>query len=342
MNKFEILDSLFDINEDACAAIYNDDFKELNTLIDNIYSSSLLYEDDYKVVLKAFKLANMPFTFNRYNILPYDIRTSFWGNYKGIIKDLTIGIIDLNSFLNQYGYANEYEALNDTNNKRKIYNRTILKRIAMIDDYSSLYKKLTCMYDAKAIENIHRTKSSTNAIQEEFISKIVDLVNLRQKFYFYVNYDLIGYDVEELNDMLRKKKNNKERLLELQKLTNNIFANNQDINFRDYFIIKDNKKVTFTSYLKAKGLTDTSWFDYKSTKSRKFVKDRDFYLQLAFFLAIPTSNEIERFMNFNGHSIKSPFKTYRDTNIFDFDICRWIDAGVDFNLINTMLGLQFL
>lgn len=29
--------------------------------------------------------------------------------------------------------------------------------------------------------------------------------------------------------------------------------------------------------------------------------------------------------------------TYRDTNIFDYDICRWIDAGVDFNLINTML-----
>ena len=65
-------------------------------------------------------------------------------------------------------------------------------------------------------------------------------------------------------------------------------------------------------------------------------------MQLAFFLGIPLSYEIENFLNFNGQSIKSPFKTYRDTNIFDYDICRWNDAGVDFNLINTMLGLQFI
>lgn len=344
MKKSEILDSLFDINEDVCHFIYNDDLTQLNIVIDNIFSSSLLYEDDYKTVLNAFRLANMPFSINGYNILPYDIRTAYQSNYKGYIKDLTMGIIDLHSFLTMYGYANEYEALNDTNNKRKIYNRTILNRIAMVDTYTTLYKKLVSLYDAKNITYIHKSKFSIDTLQNEFISKVVDLVKLREKFYYYVNYDLIGYDIETMNDMLYKKKSNKERLEVLQKLTDNIFANSnhQEINFRDYFIIKDNRRVTFTTYLKAKGLTDTSWFDYKTTKKKKFVKDRDFYLQLAFFLGIPSSNEIERFMNFNGQSIKSPFKTYRNTNIFDYDICRWIDAGVDFNLINTMLGLQFI
>lgn len=57
--------------------------------------------------------------------------------------------MDLNTFLNKYGYANEYESLNDSNNKRKIYNRTILKRIAMIDEYTTLYKKLVSLYDEK-------------------------------------------------------------------------------------------------------------------------------------------------------------------------------------------------
>lgn len=347
MTKLEILDTFLDINEDACKAVYNNDLKEIDMLMNNIYSSSLLHEDDYRLVLQAFRLANMPFSiggYNRYNILPYEIRNAFWGDYKGYIEDLTIGIMNLNTFLNKYGYANEYEALNDSNNKRKIYNRTILKRIAMIDEYTTLYKKLVSLYDEKNITHIHKSKFSIESIQNEFISKVVDLVKLREKFYYYVNYDLVGYDIEDMNKILQGKKNNKERLDALQKLTNNIYAasNNQSINFRDYFIIKDNKKVTFTTYLKSKALTDTSWFDYKSTKSRKFVKDRDFYLQLAFFLGIPSSYEIENFLNFNGQSIKSPFKTYRDTNIFDYDICRWIDAGVDFNLINTMLGLQFL
>ena len=71
----------------------------------------------------------MPFSIGGYNILPYEIRHAFWGDYKGYIEDLTIGIMDLNTFLNKYGYANEYESLNDSNNKRKIYNRTILKRM---------------------------------------------------------------------------------------------------------------------------------------------------------------------------------------------------------------------
>ena len=118
MTKLEILDTFLDINEDACKAVYNNDLKEIDMLMNNIYSSSLLHEDDYRLVLQAFRLAHMPFSICGYNILPYEIRNAFWGDYKGYIEDLTIGIMDLNTFLNKYGYANEYEALNDSNNKR--------------------------------------------------------------------------------------------------------------------------------------------------------------------------------------------------------------------------------
>ena len=237
MTKLEILDTFLDINEDACKAVYNNDLKEIDMLMNNIYSSSFLHEDDYRLALQAFRLANMPFSIGGYNILPYEIRNAFWGDYKGYIEDLTIGIMDLNTFLNKYGYANEYESLNDSNNKRKIYNRTILKRIAMIDEYTTLYKKLVSLYDEKNITHIHKSKFSIESIQNEFISKVVDLVKLREKFYYYVNYDLVGYDIEDMNKMLKAKKNNKERLDALQKLTNNIYAanNNQSINFRDYF-----------------------------------------------------------------------------------------------------------
>ena len=108
MTKLEILNTFFDINEDACKAVYNNDLKEIDMLMNNIYSSSLLNEDDYRLVLQAFRLSNMPFSIGGYNILPYEIRNTFWSDYKGYIEDLTMGIMNLNTFLNKYGYANEY------------------------------------------------------------------------------------------------------------------------------------------------------------------------------------------------------------------------------------------
>ena len=70
MTKLEILDTFLDINEDACKAVYNNDLKEIDMLMNNIYSSSLLHEDDYRLVLQAFRLANMPFSIGGYNISP--------------------------------------------------------------------------------------------------------------------------------------------------------------------------------------------------------------------------------------------------------------------------------
>ena len=173
----------------------------------------------------------------------------------------------------------------------------------------------------------------------------MELVKAREKFYYYINYDLVGYDTEDLNNTLRQKKTNKERFSILRNITDNIFTtlqNDSTLNFRDFFIIKDNRRVTFTSYLTAKGLTGSSWFDYKKATNKKFVKERHFYLQMAFFLGLPTSNEIEKFLNFNGYTIKSPFKLFPNTDIYDYDVCRYLDAGIDYNLINVLLGYEFI
>ena len=69
-----------------------------------------------------------------------------------------------------------------------------------------------------------------------------------------------------------------------------------------------------------------------------------FYLELAFFLGIPSSYEIEKLLNYHGCSLRSPYNVFTNisgVDIFDYDICRWIDAGIDYNLINTMLGFEF-
>lgn len=47
--------------------------------------------------------------------------------------------------------------------------------------------------------------------------------------------------------------------------------------------------------------------------------------------------EIEQFLNFNEYTIKSPFREFPNTAFYDYDICRYIDAGISFDLINVML-----
>lgn len=345
MTKQEILRELQDINIDAANYIYTENYDALNSLVNSVFKIGLDKEECFYDVLRAFRLANMPFSVAGYNYLCEDLKDEIWGKYELLINDLVIHNVSLDEFLSDYGFDNEYDALNASNNKRKIYISTIKKRIELIEDYTEKYKKLTTLYDTANVTQIHSSTHKVDALQNSFTNAVVALVKAREKFYYYINYDLVGYDTEDLNKTLKQQKTNKERFDMLRGITDNIFTtlqNDSTVNFRDFFIIKDNRRVTFTSYLTAKGLTGSSWFDYKKSTKKKFVKERHFYLQMAFFLGLPTSNEIEKFLNFNGYTIKSPFKLFPNSDIYDYDVCRYIDAGIDYNLINVMLGYEFI
>lgn len=345
MTKQEILRELQDINIDAANYIYTENYAALNSLVNSVFKIGLDKEDCFYDVLRAFRLANMPFSVAGYNFLCEDLKDEIWGKYEPLINDLVIHNMSLDEFLASFGFDNEYDALNASNNKRKIYINTIKKRIELIKDYTEKYKKLTVLYDTANVTQIHNSTHKVDSLQNSFTNAVVNLVKAREKFYYYINYDLVGYDTEALNKALKQKKTNKERFDMLRGITDNIFTtlqNDSAVDFRDFFIIKDNRRVTFTSYLTAKGLTGNSWFDYKKATKKKFVKERHFYLQMAFFLGLPTSNEIEKFLNFNGYTIKSPFKLFPNTDIYDYDVCRYIDAGIDYNLINVMLGYEFI
>lgn len=151
---------------------------------------------------------------------------------------------------------------------REKYN-TIKKRIKLIEDYTEKYKKLTAFYDATNVAQIHNSTHKIDALQNSFTNAVVNLIKARDKFYYYINYDLVDYNTDDL------KKTNKERFDMLRGITDNLFTtlqNDTTVNFRDFFIIIDNRRVTFTSYLTAKGLTGNSWFDYKKQPRRNLQK----------------------------------------------------------------------
>lgn len=346
MTKQEILQQLKETNIDASAYAINGDIQNFNTLAYNCYS--LTKEDHYYEVLQAFRMANTTFSISGYSFIDEDLLSQFWGKYERIkvhfklLDDLIICNMDWQTFLDMYGYDTEYEALNDTDVEKQIYNCTAKKRIDLINHYTALYNRL--YLSEKDIFTIHKTTPKTTTILDKFIDKVIALIEQKEQFFSYINYELVGYDVEDLNKILKNKKTNKQRFDYLKSITGNIYTtlqNNPKVDFRDYFIIKDTKKIKCSSYLNGKGISRNTYFAYKRKKS--FYKGSLFYLELAFFLGIPSANEVEKFLNYHGYSLKSPYNIFTNingTDIFDYDIFRWIDAGIDYNLINTMLGFE--
>lgn len=341
MTKEKILHELQDINTDAANYIYTANYKALNSMVETIYNTGFNREEGFYDTLRAYRLADMPFYTNGYNFICEKLKDEIWDKYEPIIQDLVIHNLSLNDFLNAYGYTNEYDALNNaTDNHKKIYNRTIIKRIRLIEDYTTKFNELKKLYENSLVRQIHQTTNNKNILLNRFTNAVAELIKAREQFYYYINYDLIGEDVKTLNKKLKQLTNNRQRIALLKNVTDNIFTTLEKdtiVDFRDFFIIRDNRHVRFTNYLTTRGFSSNSWFDYKRKTNKKFVGKRYFYLQMAFFLALPTSNEIEQFLNYNGYTIKSPFRNFPNTTFYDYDICRYIDAGISFDLINVML-----
>lgn len=146
MTKQEILQQLKETNIDASAYAINGDIQNFNTLAYNCYS--LTKEDHYYEVLQAFRMANTTFSISGYSFIDEDLLSQFWGKYERIkvhfklLDDLIICNMDWQTFLDMYGYDTEYEALNDTDVEKQIYNCTAKKRIDLINHYTALYNRL--------------------------------------------------------------------------------------------------------------------------------------------------------------------------------------------------------
>ena len=67
MTKQEILRELQDINIDAANYIYTENYAALNSLANSVSKIGLNKEECFYDVLRAFRLANMPFSVAGYN-----------------------------------------------------------------------------------------------------------------------------------------------------------------------------------------------------------------------------------------------------------------------------------
>lgn len=341
------------LNASAYDYIYNNDFEGFRGLLKDFIDSGIMEQEKFPIAREYYRYCNMPITLNGIwaDKDLQELFDLFFYNYGGYSETLTdfknkektelyMKLTSLNDFIKEYGY-DDYESEvygeNPTTKSSRDTRRDAI--VTYIKKYQNLYKT-TAVFQHPDIKDIQEYQLS-------FALKIKDLVDFRSKFFLTYNFILFE-EAETLNEKLEGL-SLYEKVEYLSSKVKNVYENEQVTasNIRNYIKFENTNPILFSNYLEGKFVNRINWKNYYNPKKFKLPTNHFFYLELAFYLCLPSSNEIERFLNFHGYSIKSEFGYFGGLNINKKtyhvmfpELCSWIDAGIDYNLLNEMFGFQ--
>lgn len=209
--------------------------------------------------------------------------------------------------------------------------------------YISFKEKLEHLYDFDGIVESNDLIEDEIAYLKILTDKVYELVQLRQQFY-------LGFDfkVKGLNDFTFNKLSEKEKLDKLTNIVKSVYVDENGNEIEPMqFLSFDNSKaysINLNNYLRGKYLHHLNWKNYHN--KQQLPKNLLFYLEVAFYLCIPSSNEIEKFLNIHGYSFASDIRILENVNVFGKykvrykDLRRWIDIGLSYNVINKLFGFE--
>lgn len=331
------------LNKDLIEYISNDDFETFKSTIQEFYDSGIIENPYFDITRDFYRCCKSDITINGtyINNTTKTLLDVFYSKYEEPFieeqqdnnRELFSSLITHSEFLQKYGY-DDYETEKYGYDENIPSTQNINKRRNLIVEYIEEYFKL---YEPTNTSNIEQ-------IQQTYIDRIVTLIELRKYTYLTHNFILVD-EMEDIFTTLQPL-TMKERFEYLDKHLQNIYENTSITkdNLRDYIKFENQKYIRFTNYIQGKYIDRKRFFDFKN---KKLPQNILFYIELAFYLCIPSSNEIEKFLNLFGYSIKSELmllekrtcgkKTY---DITYKDLCKWINAGVSYDLINEMLGYE--
>lgn len=160
------------------------------------------------------------------------------------------------------------------------------------------------------------------------------------------NFEIVG----KKNPLTDDDYNEMSDLQKLNFFTNqmdNLYQNTQ--NKKDVLTYSVTKKheakhiPVMTSYLRAKDIAHTAWKNYYGEQI--LPTNVWFYIKMAMYLGIPSGEEIEKFLNFHGFTINGEMCVLPEKKIGNYyvkgkDMMRWLNAGIDYNIINAMFGWE--
>lgn len=336
----QLYDEIETLNTSVFDSLINGDFESFQNTINEFADSGIMEQEEFATAREAYRYSSMPFTFDGIWI-SVDSRNPL----DRLVMDVagpSIQEIHERDVMPVYAYMVEHTEPQEISHEDS---KITGKRCAALQHYKDLYKDL---YKDPSLQGRlwnNPLVADAEKHQMVYINRITELAAARSKF--YATYDFTSLplngmkiiDSEKLRNM-----NASEKIKYLTTAFDNIYdpaKNKNRFNHTDCFSFDSYEKILVSNYLQGKGIDRKNWKRYtKGTLPAKF----DFYLQLAFYLTIPSSDEIEKFMNLHGYSIKSPMLLFCDilggNHILYRDLCRWIDAGIDYNLINEICGLR--
>lgn len=338
-NELEALNaSIFD-------SLLNEDFEEFQNTINEFTDSGIMEQEEFATAREAYRFASMPFTLDGI-WLGVDSRNPL----DRLVKDVagpSIQELHERDAMSFYAYMVQRAEQPEIPKTESEDNRIASKRFDAEQQYIKLYRNLYNDPSPKGQWTIPLVED-TEKLKMVYVGRITELAAVRSKFYTTYDFTNLSLNSTKMIDN-EKLKNMKasEKIQYLTEIFDNIYDPAKSKNkFKNtaLFSFKGYEKVLISNYLQGKDIDRKNWKRYKKGILPAIP---EFYLQLAFYLTIPSSTEIEKFMNLHGYSIKGPMTRFggiKDGNItrpvLHRDLCRWIDAGIDYNLINEICGLQ--
>ena len=337
----QLYDELEALNASVFDSLINGDFEGFQNTIDEFTGSGIMEQEEFATAREAYRYSSMPFTFDGIWI-SVDSRNPL----DRVVMDVagpSIKELHERDVMPVYAYMVKQAEPQEINHEDS---KIACKRYAALQHYKELYKDL--YKDPSSQGSLWNNPLVADAEKHQmvYINRITELAAARSKC--YATFDFTSLPLNGMKIIDNEKLRNMDTSEKIKYLTttfDNIYdpaKNRNRFNHTDCFSFSGYEKILASNYLQGKGIDRKNWKRY--IKGNLPVK-AEFYLQLAFYLTIPSSTEIETFMNLHGYSIKSPMTLFHDVNnkqyyILHRDLCRWIDAGIDYNLINEICGLQ--
>lgn len=338
----QLYTELENLNTNICDAIYNEDFEEFNNIINEFIATGIPKQKRFSTARQAYRYAAIPIIIN-----------GVWFGYGSKANEildphifhasngLTIKDIRDRNDKEFYAYMVQNlsnKAKNTSTKQKQITNQN------RADNFNLYLDKLSKLYN-----ETEETKSNDLIIDDKayhkiFTDRIKELVDLRQQLYLAFDFYLVNASQKMLHI---KNKTEEEKLEILTSYLPNIYKNmdyDKKMNLLAYKNLPYN--IIFSNYLAGKYIDRTNWKRYHNKNYIKLPNNINFYLQLAFYLTLPSSTEIERFLNLHGYSIKTDMlilpkvKVLKEYFVRCKDLCRWIDAGIDYNVLNKLFGYE--
>ena len=346
LSHMQILSKIEELNTNVYVSLLKGDINAFNKVIEEFEDSGIMEQENFEMTRKVYRFTNPIFSIYGFPYIP--------GSSKKIDKYIewatgysidTIMAINheqhFYAMINSYNQPREYD--DDGNYIRTANKKTIEQRQQQLIDY---IEKLDHLYDSNIQSRSLHLVLDDKKYRKPFIDKVYELSKLKKKLTIIFNFELVG----KKNPLTDDDYNEMSDLQKLNYFTNqmdNLYQNTQ--NKKDVLTYSVTKKheakhiPVMTSYLRAKDIAHTAWKNYYGKQILSM--NVWFYIEMAMYLGIPSGEEIEKFLNFHGFTINSEMCVLPEKKIGNYyvkgkDMMRWLNAGIDYNIINAMFGWE--